>query len=104
MKHKGIVVESLCVLIVFAVLYWISTVNYVLFHSLVELGCVIIAWTIYVVGLNARQFPGTDFFQFLGISFLFVAAMNVMHIFSFTGLGIFTADDETGTGFISGIS
>ncbi len=104
MERKGIIAEIVCVAAALTVLYWISTENYVLFHSLIELCCILIAWTIYVIGLNARQFPDTDFFQFLGIAFLFFGIMNVLHLFSFTGIGIFSSagsDLYTQSGLLS---
>ncbi|TXT61774.1 MAG: conserved membrane protein of unknown function [Promethearchaeota archaeon] len=62
--------------------------NYLLFHALSELFSIIIAGGIFLIGWNSRRYMENSFFLFLGISFLFVGLIDLIHTISFKGMGI----------------
>ncbi len=64
------------------------SVNYLLFHSLVEIFSIIVACGIFMVAWNTRRFHRSGFFLFIGIAFFFVAVLDLFHTFAYKGIGI----------------
>ena len=78
---------------------WLTNrVSYLLFHSLVELFSVLVAWGIFIIAWNSRRFITHSFFLFLGVAFLAVGALELLHLLAYKGMGVFpgaTADLPT---------
>lgn len=71
-------------------LYYMSRINYLLFHSLAEVYSIIIAAGIFMVAWNTRKHHENDGLIFLGIAYLFVAMIDLLHTLSYQGMQIFT--------------
>ncbi len=71
-------------------LYYISTVNFLLFHSLAELFGIIIICVIFTIALNLRDRISNNYILFLGYSFLFTAILGILHTLSYKGINIFS--------------
>ncbi len=71
-----------------------SLYSYILFHSLVELITMIIAGGIFILIWNTRQFNDGDYLLFIGISYLFVMALDLIHTLSYKGMGVFPGDSS----------
>ncbi len=76
-------------------LYLTSFVSYDVFHTLVELFSVIIAFGIFIVIWNARSFLDNHFLLFLGIAYVFISLIDIAHTFAYQGVGILTFFDPT---------
>ncbi|MHB8860779.1 MAG: MASE3 domain-containing protein [Pirellulaceae bacterium] len=63
-------------------LYYLQDYSYALFHGLAETFSVVVACTIFAVFWNARQFLDNSFYLFIGIAYLFVALLDLLHTFS----------------------
>ena len=63
--------------------------NYLLFHSLVEMFAVIVAGSMFMVAWNARRMRGNDFLLFLGVAYLFVGGLDLLHTLAYQGMGVF---------------
>ena len=74
------------------VLYWAHQRSYLLFHSLAELFSVVIAASIFVLAWNTRRFQGHDFLTFLGVVFLSVGILDVLHLLTYKGMGVLPID------------
>jgi signal transduction histidine kinase len=74
-------------------LYLISHYSYLLFHSLVETFSIVVACGTFMVAWNARQFLDNDYLLFIGIAFLFVAALDLLHTLAYQGMGVFIEYD-----------
>jgi PAS domain S-box-containing protein len=74
---------------VLAGLYFTSHVNYLFFHSIVEIFSIVIACGIFMVAWNSRRFQGNGYLLFIGIAYLFVAQLDLLHILTYKGIGIF---------------
>ncbi|TET07343.1 MAG: hypothetical protein E3J86_13360 [Candidatus Thorarchaeota archaeon] len=72
-------------------LYLISFYSYLLFHSIIELFAIIVASAVFVIGWNSRE--EYSFFRFIGIAYLFIASIDVLHTLSYSGTGIFPGFD-----------
>ncbi|NHI90816.1 MAG: hypothetical protein EAX87_14955 [Candidatus Thorarchaeota archaeon] len=79
--------------IIGAVLYLISRERYLLFHGLVEVFSVMVAFTVFAIGWNSSRFTKTSFFVFLGVAYLFVGFIELLHTFAYSGMGIFPEYD-----------
>lgn len=76
-------------MLLLAGLFWISDRNYLLFHGLAEMFSIVIAFTIFVLTWNARRILNNGYLLFLGISFLFVGGLDLLHTLAFRGMGVF---------------
>ncbi len=83
------------ILIGFVLLYNISIfygykdLFYTLFHTISELFSIIVAISIFIIAWNTRRFSDNSFFLFIGISFLFVAFLEIIHTLAYRGLNVF---------------
>jgi signal transduction histidine kinase/DNA-binding response OmpR family regulator len=68
--------------------------SYILFHSLAEIFSIIVACTVFVVFWNARQFLDNACYLFIGIAFLFVASIDLVHMLAYGEMNIFYGFDQ----------
>jgi PAS domain S-box-containing protein len=79
----------LIALVVIGLAIYLGLQNYLLFHSLVELISIIIAFNIFIIAFNAVDIVDNNFFIFLGLAYFFVGAFDLLHTLAYKGLGIF---------------
>ncbi len=84
---KGL--QILAVLLAAAGLYLTSFYSYLLFHSLVELFSVAIAWAVFAIAWNSRRLIRNNYLLLLGISYLFVGSLDLLHTLAYKGMGVF---------------
>jgi PAS domain S-box-containing protein len=72
-------------------LYITSLDSYLLFHSLAELFSVVIAFGIFVVAWNSRPFLNNNYLLFIGIAYLFIGWIDLVHALAYKGMGVFKA-------------
>lgn len=65
--------------------------SFLLFHSLVELLSILVAFAVFIVTWNARDDIDHSFIVVLGISYLFVGALDLLHTLAYEGMGVFPA-------------
>jgi signal transduction histidine kinase len=75
--------------LVFSALIVISRFNYLLFHSLAELFSVVVAFSIYILAWNSRRYMNNGYFLLLGVAFLFIGLLDVLHTLAYEGMGVF---------------
>ena len=78
------------ILVSFGVLYLVKNHSFVLFHSLVEVFSIVIAGAIFALAWNARRYFNNGYILFIGISFLFVGFIDLLHTLAYKGMGVFT--------------
>jgi signal transduction histidine kinase len=71
------------------VLYVISTMNYLIFHSLIEIFTIVVAACVFVITWNSRKYLNNNFFIMAGIAFLFISIINVVHLLAYKGMNLF---------------
>ncbi|OGP73877.1 MAG: hypothetical protein A2V86_00675 [Deltaproteobacteria bacterium RBG_16_49_23] len=76
-------------ILVFLGLYLTSLYSYPLFHSLAELFSIVIACGIFMIAWNSRRFIDNNYLLFVGIAFLFVATIDLIHTLGYKGMGVF---------------
>ena len=72
-----------------AALWLTSHLNYLLFHGIAELFSVAVAVAIFMLAWNARRLMDSDYLLFIGISYLFVAGVDTVHMMAYKGMGVF---------------
>ena len=70
-------------------LYLLSTYSYLLFHSIVEVFSIVIAFAIFTIAWNTKRVIDNRYFLFIGIAFVFIATLDLFHMLAYNGMGIF---------------
>ena len=83
------VVASLAGLLILAGLYLSSLYQYLLFHTLAELFSIVVACGIFMFAWNSRQFLDNKYLFFMGLTFIFVAGLDLVHTLAYEGMPIF---------------
>ena len=83
----------LCIITTCLGLYLTTFVNYLLFHSLVELFSIIVAATVFIITWNSVKYIKNPFLIIVGISYLFIAILDLLHTLAYKGMPIFTDYD-----------
>ncbi len=76
-------------LLVLLGLYLTSLYSYLLFHSLVELFSIVIACGIFMVAWNSRRFLDNNYLLYIGIAYLFIGCLDLIHTLAYAGMGVF---------------
>jgi hypothetical protein len=74
-------------------LYLTSWHNYLLFHSLVELFSIVVAFSLFMVAWNSRAYIQNPYLLFVGIAYLFIGGLDLLHTLAYKGMPIFTDYD-----------
>ncbi len=69
-------------------LYLLSRHNYLYFHILVEMFSIFVAYTIFAVTWNTRDQIENGFIIILGIAYLFIGSIDLIHTFAYKGMNI----------------
>jgi signal transduction histidine kinase len=70
-------------------LYLTTFRHYLLFHSIVEMFSVAIAWAIFALAWNSRHLMQNNYLLLLGIAYLFVGNLDLLHTLSYKGMQVF---------------
>jgi signal transduction histidine kinase len=70
-----------------------SLVSYLLFHTIAELFSIIIGCLIFMVAWTARDRIESSYLLFIGIGYLFIAGVDLLHTLAFKGMNIFIGYD-----------
>ena len=66
----------------------ISRYNYLLFHSLAEFFSIAVAFALFIVVWNSRQFVSNTAFVYIGTAYLFIGGLDLIHTISYKGMGV----------------
>jgi signal transduction histidine kinase len=88
-KTRAILVAGL----VLVGLFLTSTYNYLLFHSLSEIASILVMYSVFIVAWNTRRFLDNNYLLFIGIAYLFVGSIDLIHTLSYHGMGVFIGYD-----------
>lgn len=87
-SSRPYVVLAIGVLVLYG-LYLASTYSFLLFHALAELFSIVVAGGIFMVAWNSRSFHGNGYLLLLGIAYLFVGGIDLIHTLAYEGMGVF---------------
>ena len=76
-------------IIILGLLYLTSLYSYPLFHSIAEIFSVVAAFGIFMLAWNGRRFLDNNYLLFIGIAYLFVGMIDILHTLAYKGMGVF---------------
>jgi signal transduction histidine kinase len=82
---------TLVVAVAFSIagLYLLGRLNYLLFHSAVEIFSIVITFAIFAIAWNTRRIMENSYLLFIGIACLFVGGIDLLHTLAYSGMGVF---------------
>ena len=69
--------------------YLSSLYSYLLFHSLIEIVTVAVAFTLFILTWNAREYLANGYLRLLGIGYGFIALIDLVHTLAYKGMAVF---------------
>ena len=70
-------------------LYYLAQYNFLLFHTTVELFSIVVAVAMFMIAWNSRRYLDNGYLSFLGIAYLFIAGIDLVHTLSYSGMALF---------------
>ena len=70
-------------------LFVVSRFDYLLFHGLVETVSLVVATSVFFLAIHAREHMENAALRLLGVGFLFIALVNLLHTLAYKGMGVF---------------
>ncbi|RZJ85421.1 MAG: histidine kinase, partial [Chryseobacterium sp.] len=77
-----------CVTVLILIFYFSLKQNYLLFHSIIELFSIIIAFAVFIITWNSRKMKDNNYLCFVGITYIFIGALDLLHTLTFPGMKI----------------
>lgn len=74
---------------VLAGLYLTTSHSYVLFHALAEGFSIAVGFGIFMLAWNSRRFTRNSYLLFVGVAYLCVSALDLLHTLAYKGMGVF---------------
>lgn len=88
-KAYGYALSVLLVLGLSSGLYLTSLYHYILFHSIAEIFSIIVACGIFMIAWNSRHVLENNYLLCLGIAYLFIGLLDLVHTLAYKGMGVF---------------
>jgi hypothetical protein len=85
--------QNIFIIAVLVGLYFTTFVNYLLFHSLAEIFSIVVACSFFMITWNSRKYIKNQYIFFIGIAYLFIALLDLLHTLAYKGMPIFTDYD-----------
>ena len=89
LKQLKIAAAMLCYILILVGFYMVSLHSYLLFHCIVEIFSVCVAFSIFMVVWNSRFFVKNGYLLFIGIAYLFIGILDLTHTLAYEGMGVF---------------
>lgn len=82
-------------IVVFSVAIYLSSLySYTLFHSLVETFTSVVALGMFVIAWASRRYIYNNFLLIIGVGYFFIGGLDLLHMLSYKGMGIFNPESE----------
>ncbi len=92
--QRDVIYRALFGIGILAALYMVSRHNYLVFHTLAEFFSIAVAWSLFLIFWNTRDIIENKPLIILGIGYLFIGSIDLMHTLSYKGMGVLSP--ETG--------
>ncbi|MCM0650863.1 ATP-binding protein [Clostridium swellfunianum] len=87
-KFKGMSGNIIFIIVTMLVSFFLSSRNYVLFHTIIQMFTSVVAFSILIVAVNTYGISRNSFFMFLGIGYAFVGIFDFIHTITYPGMNI----------------
>lgn len=76
-----------------AIIFYVAKLQgYLLFHTLVELFSIVVAFAVFIVTWNSRKMQDNGFLHLVGISYIFIGALDLLHTLTYRDMGLIQVD------------
>jgi len=89
-EWKAILMNAAWIGAVLIALAILSTINYLVFHSIIEIFTIVVSFSIFFLIWNGRKYIDNGFFIILGAGFLFSGGIDIVHTLAYKGMGVFS--------------
>ncbi|EOC99268.1 MASE3 domain-containing protein [Caldisalinibacter kiritimatiensis] len=86
-NKKFLILIVLCVFLIF-----LCYTNYLLYHTVIELFSVIIAFSLTLIAINTTDICKNNLITYLGLSYGFVALFDLLHLIAYKGMNILSTN------------
>jgi PAS domain S-box-containing protein len=66
----------------------LSRYNYILFHTVAELGAATVAWSAFIIVWNARHLKVPEGFLMLGVGYALISSVDFLHALAYSGMDL----------------
>ena len=80
-----------------AALYLTSRYDYLLFHGVAEIFSIAVACTVFMFSWSSRSYLAARPFVFLGVGYLFVALLDLLHTLTYSGMQVLPSGNDYAT-------
>jgi PAS domain S-box-containing protein len=87
--NEQAIIRVFIALVILAFLFLLGRHNFLLFHGLVELSAVAVAWGVFILIRNARRISVPVSFLMLGTGYMLVGVFDLLHTLAYEGMGVF---------------
>ncbi|WP_051541676.1 MASE3 domain-containing sensor histidine kinase [Clostridium lundense] len=84
--------KFMCIICIVIFLGILSQYNFLLFHIVVEFTVSMISYTMMAIILHTSEFSKNNTYTFLGISYVFIGSINLLHTIAYRGMNIVNVD------------
>ncbi len=91
--HRNWFVPIVIGTLMFLGVYVISFNNYLLYHTLAEMFGIAVSMAIFIIAWNTRFNLDNNAFLMIGIAYLFIGVIDVLHMLAYKGMGVFPGHD-----------
>ena len=70
-------------------LYLLQLYSFLAFHTIVELFSIVVAYGLFMLSWNSKEFNNNSYFVFIGIAYLFIGSIDLLHTMAYKGMNIF---------------
>jgi PAS domain S-box-containing protein len=81
------------IIVIILGLYASSLYSYLLFHSLIEIFTIAVAFMLFILIWNTRAYSENNYLRLLGIGYAFIAFIDLLHTLAFKGMNVFQGFD-----------
>ena len=71
-----------------------ASYSYLFFHTFAELFGIVIAFGVFMLAWNTKRFMNNGYLLFMGITYFFVAILDLLHTLAYKGMPIFPGYDD----------
>jgi PAS domain S-box-containing protein len=65
-----------------------------MFHTVAELLSILVAWGVFVIMWNTRNLIDNNYYKFIGIAYLFIGGIDLVHTLAYKGMNIFPEESS----------
>ncbi len=90
-RETGVQIFNIAVILFcgLAALFLLNSYSFLLAHGFAELFTVSVAMVIFFIAWNAREYYENSYFVFIGVAYLYVGIIDLLHTLAYKGMGVF---------------